>query len=66
VRIRDVWPEPPRGACRVAEESEVAPPSSGPRVDDRTLDLVASRDELALEAGHEDPEVRVLQARVHL
>ena len=42
-----------------------APPAAA-RVDDRALDLVAARDELVLEVGDEDPEVRVVRARVHL
>ncbi len=60
VRVDDVGMEAPRYAHCVSEEGEVAPTSSGPRVDDRALDLVSSCDELALEVGHEDPEVRVL------
>ena len=58
--------EAPRCAHGVSEEGEVAPSSSGPRVDDRALDFVSPRDELALEVGHEDPEVGILGARVHL
>ena len=66
VRVDDVGPEAPRGADGVADESEVAPPSSGRAVDDGALDLVPPRDELALEVGDEDSEVRVVRARVHL
>ena len=66
VRVGDVGMEAPRCAHGVSEEREVAPSSSGPRVDDRALDLVSPCDELALEVGHEDPEVGILGARVHL
>ena len=35
-------------------------------VDDRALDLVSAREELALEVRDEDPEVGIVRARVHL
>ena len=39
---------------------------AAPRVEHRPLDLVPERDELALQIGHEDPEVGLGRARVHL
>ena len=44
VRVGDIGIEPPRRAGGVAEEPKVAPPASGARVDDRTLDLVTALD----------------------
>ena len=42
------------------------PLSAGAAVDDSALELVPARGELVLEVGHEDAEVRVVRARVHL
>ena len=44
----------------------MAPSPAGAPVDDGALDLVSARDELALEVGDEDSEVRIVRARVHL
>ena len=41
-------------------------PPAQPVVDDGSLELVAACDELSLEAGDEDAEIRVVRARVHL
>ena len=41
-------------------------PAAAPPVDDRALDLVAARGELALEGRDEDAEVGVGRPRVHL
>ncbi len=66
VRVDDVWPELPRGAQRVEREPEVATSSAGAAVDDGALELVPARDELALEVGHEHPEIGIVGPRVHL
>ena len=55
-----------RDTPRVPEERDVARLSSGPPVDDRAFDLVTAREELALEARDEDPEVGIVRPRVHL
>ena len=66
VRVGDVGMEARAARARVADEREVAASAATSRVDDGPLDLVAARDELALEVRDEDPEVRVVRPRVHL
>ena len=66
VRVDDVGTEAACLAPGIAEESEVTALPAAARVDDGALDLVAARDELGFEVRDEDPEVRVVRARVHL
>jgi hypothetical protein len=66
VRVHDVRSEAPRRADCVARELEVSSPSSGAAIDDSALDVMATRNELALEVRYEDPEVRIVRAGVHL
>ena len=44
----------------------MASPSARATVDDCPLELVPARDELALEVGHEHPEIGIVRPRVHL
>jgi hypothetical protein len=57
--------EAARCAAGVPEERDVASAGAAP-VDDGAVDLVAARQELALERRHEHAEVRRGRARVHL
>jgi len=66
VGVGDIGTEPTRSASGVADEGEMARPAASSPIDDRTLELVTARGELALEARHEDAEVRVGRPRVHL
>ncbi len=66
VRVGDVGIEAPRRASGIAEQPQVPASAARARVDDRALDLVPAREELALEVRDEDAEVRVVPARVHL
>jgi hypothetical protein len=50
----------------ITDKTEMSKPSATATVDDRPGDLVPTLDELALEVGDEDPEVRVPGAWVHL
>ena len=65
VRI-DVRSESPRGSDRVACELQVTPSPAGAPIDDGSLDVMTTCDELALEIGDEHSEIRVVRARVHL
>ena len=66
VRVDDVRPEPACDAQRVEREREVASPSPRATVDDSPLELVPACNELALEVGHEHPEIGIVGPRVHL
>jgi hypothetical protein len=66
VRVHDIRVKAPSGANRIPEQASVSSGPSRPTIDDRTLDLVATRDELLLEVGDEDAEIRVVGTRVHL
>src|SRR5581483_8281359 len=59
----DVRPSRAQGAPR---ERQVAKLSARARVEDREVDVVASRAQLALELGDEDAEVGSIRARIHL
>jgi len=66
VCVHDLRPEVPRRANCIAGESEVSSPSAGSPIDHRPLELVPAGCELALEVGHEDPQVGIVRAGVHL
>ena len=66
VRVHDVGPETAGRGTRRAREPEVLHLAAAAPVEDSTLDLVPAREELLLEPAHEDAEVGVDRARVHL
>ena len=66
VRVDDIWAEPSRRPSGVEREAEVAQLPARAAVDDGPLELVAARGELSFQVGDEDPEVRIVRARVHL
>ncbi len=66
VRVDDVRVEPPRCTPGLEEEPDVLASPSGAAVDDGTLDLVTTREQLSLEACDEDAEIRIRRTRIHL
>ena len=66
MRVDDVRPEPASGASGRCSEAQVAERPAAPRVEHRPLDLVPERDQLPFQVGHEDAEVGLGRARVHL
>ena len=66
MRVDDVRLESPGHADGLCAQADVLRPRTAAVVDHGALELVALRDQLALELGDEDAEIRVRGARVHL
>lgn len=64
--IGDVGPEGAGGPPSVACEAEMSEPAPAATIHDGARDLVAALEQLPLEVRDEDPEIRVVVARVHL
>ncbi len=66
VRVDDVGPEPSRAVPYRPGKAKLAPPAAAAAVDDSSLELVSSCDELALNRLDEDPEIGVFRPGIHL
>jgi hypothetical protein len=58
VRVDDVRPEPRCRTCRARARGDAA--GRRATIDDGSFDVMVVRDQLALEARHEDPEIRIV------
>ena len=66
VRVDDIRAKPPRRTRGLRRETEVTTLAAGARIEHRTLDLMTTIGEGALDLGDERAEIGIARPRVHL